>query len=40
MEEHDLLHLTLPGFVLGSSFFSQNLQFNTVTIGKLYLQPE
>jgi len=26
MEKHDLLHLTLPGYTLGSSFFHQNLE--------------
>jgi exonuclease III len=26
MEEPDLLHLTLPGYILGSRFYRQNLQ--------------
>ena len=32
MEEQDLLHLTLPGYILGSSFCRQNLQKGGVCI--------
>ena len=32
MEEQDLLHLTLPGYILGSSFCLQNLQKDGVCI--------
>jgi len=32
MEEQDLLQLTLPGYILGSSFFHQNLQRGGVCI--------
>jgi len=32
MEEQDLLHFTLPGYILGSSFCHQNLQQGGVCI--------
>jgi hypothetical protein len=32
MEQQDLLHLTLPGYILGSNFCSQNLQTGGVCI--------
>jgi hypothetical protein len=32
MEEQDMLHLTLPGYILGSSFCRRNLQRGVVCI--------